>query len=318
MGWLWFLGTLVPVIGIVQVGAQSLADRYTYVPYFGLFIMLVWGIGDLLKTNKKAFFALFAVAVFAFSALSFRQVSYWQNNETLFRRTLAVTQNNFLISHNLCYALMLEDRLAEAEPLCRASLEARPNFYLAFNTLGILQIKRGQYRDAEQNFREVLRNTPGFTLGYVNLSLALVLQKKPEEAEESLEKAVLLNDSAVSPEVWVNALKDLAIAYSEQKNYEKAAKNLTRILAIDPNNADARANLALMFYHLKRFDEAQKLIESAIQINPNAAVAFNTYGLILLEQNRRTEAAGMFEKALQLKPDFAEAAENIKKAKTEK
>ena len=318
MGWLWFLGTLVPVIGIVQVGSQSLADRYTYVPFFGLFIMLVWGIGDLLKGNKKAFFAFFAVAVVAFSALSFRQVSYWRNNETLYRRTLAVTQNNFLISHNLCYTLTLDDRLDEAEPLCRASLEAKPNFYQAYNTLGILQIKRGQYPEAEQNFREVLRNAPDYSLAYANLSLALALQKKPEEAEENLGKAVRLNDSAVSPEVWINALNDLAIAYSEQKNYEKAAQNLSRIIAIDPNNADARANLALMLYHLKRYDEAQKLIESAIQLNPNAAAAYNNYGLILVAQNRRTEGVGMFERALQLKPDFAEATINLKKANAEK
>src|SRR6476660_3385091 len=115
MGWLWFLGTLVPVIGFVQVGSQSLADRYTYVPYFGLFIMLVWGIGDLLK-SKKAFFAVFAIAIIVFAGLSFRQASFWKNNETLYRHTLAVTKDNFLISHNLCYTLTLENRLDEAEP----------------------------------------------------------------------------------------------------------------------------------------------------------------------------------------------------------
>ena len=318
MGWFWFLGTLVPVIGIVQVGSQSLADRYTYIPYFGLFIMLVWGVHDIFKQNRNAFFAIFGIAVVAFSVLSFRQVSFWQNNETLYRRTLAVTQNNFLISHNLCYTLTLEDRLDEAEPLCRAAIQIKPNYYQGYNTLGILQIKRGQYSEAEQNFREVLRNEPNYSLAYANLALALALQKKPEEAEENLEKAVRLNDGAVQPEIWVNALNDLAIAYSEQKKYDKAAENLARILAIDNNNADARANLALTFYHLKRYDEAQKLIESAIQLNPNQAVAYNIYGLILLEQNRKTEAAGLFERALQLKPNFAEAKENLKKAKGEK
>ncbi len=317
MGWLWFLGTLVPVIGIVQVGSQSLADRYTYVPYFGLFIMIVWGIGDLLK-SKKAFYAVFAVAIIGFSALSFRQASFWKNNETVYRRALAVTQNNFLISHNLCYTLTLEDRLDEAEPLCRAAIAAKANFYQAYNTLGILQIKRREYSEAEQNFREVLRSAPNYSLAYANLSLALALQKKPAEAEENLEKAVRLNDGAVSPEVWINALNDLAIAYSEQKNYEKAAQNLTRIIAIDNNNADARANLALIFYHPKRTDEAQQLVESAIGLNPNQPISYNTYGLILLEQNRRPEAIGAFEKALQFKPDFAEAQENLRKAQEEK
>jgi tetratricopeptide (TPR) repeat protein len=313
MGWLWFLGTLVPVIGIVQVGSQSLADRYTYIPYFGLFFMLAWGVGDLLK-SKKAFFAFFMIAVVIFSILSFRQVSYWKDNETVYRRALAVTKNNFLISHNLCYTLTLQDRLDEAEPLCRAALELKPNYYEAYNTLGILQIKRGNYAEAERNFKIVTENAPNFTLAYANLSVAQSLQKKPEEAEANLEKAVKLNDGKVANEVWINALNDLAQAYNEQGKYEKASENLTRILMIDQNNAPARANLALTLNRMQRYDEAQKLIETAIQLNPNEAAAYNIYGLILLEQNRRTEAAGLFQKALQLKPDYPEAKENLARA----
>ena len=318
MGWLWFLGTLVPVIGLVQVGSQSMADRYTYVPYFGLFIMLVWGIGDLLKHNEKAFFAVFAIAVAAFSILSFRQTSFWKDNETLYRRTLAVTGGNFLISHNLCYTLTLENRLDEAEPLCREAIRLKPNYFEGYNTLGILQMKRGQYAEAEQSFEKALEIAPNSSLVYANMSVAESLQKKPEEAEANLEKAVKTNNGSITNEVWINALNNLAISFSEQKKYEKAAENLVRILALDPNNAPARGNLALMFYHLKRYDEAQKLVETAIQLSPNEAIAYNTYGLILLEQNRRTEAAGLFERALQLKPDYAEARENLKKAKGEK
>ncbi len=318
MGWLWFLGTLVPVIGLVQVGSQSLADRYTYIPYFGLFIMLAWGIGDLIKGYKKEFFAVFAIAIVVFSVLSFRQVSFWKDSETLYRRTLAVTKDNFLISHNLCYTLTIQDQLDEAEPLCRASIMLNPTFFEAYNTLGILQLKRGQYAEAEQNFRIVLQNSPNNSLGYANLSVALALQKKPEEAEENLEKAVRLNNGAVSNEVWINALNALATTYIEQLKYEKAATNLSRILVLDPNNAPARGNLALTLSRMKRYDEAQKLIESSIVLNPNEPAAYNIYGLIMLEQNRMTEAAGLFEKALQLKPDFAEAKENLKKAKGEK
>jgi protein O-mannosyl-transferase len=316
-GWLWFLGTLVPVIGIVQVGSQALADRYTYIPYFGLFIMLAWGVGDLLK-SKRAFFAFFAIAVVLFSILSFRQTAFWQNNETLYRHTLAVTRDNFLISHNLCYTLVVEDRLDEAEPFCRATLAIKPDYFEAHNTLGIYQMKRGAYAEAEQSFKRVLETAPNFTLAYANLSVAQSLQKKPEEAEANLEKAVRYNDGKVSNDVWVNALNNLALAYNEQGKYDKAAENLTRILIIDPNNAPARANLALALNRLKRPDEAQKLIETAVQLNPNEAAAYNIYGLIMLEQNRLREAVALFERALELKPDFAEAKENLKKAKGEK
>lgn len=318
MGWLWFLGTLVPVIGLVQVGSQSMADRYTYVPYFGLFVMLAWGLGDLLK-SKRVFFALFAVAIIIFSILSFRQTSHWKNNETLYRRTLAVTKDNFLISHNLCYTLVLEDRLDEAEPFCRKAIEVNPTYEQGYNTLGILQIKRGQYAEAEQNFKRVLEIAPQFGLAYANLSVAQSLQKRPDEAEANLEKAVKSSGgAAVANDVWINALNNLAAAFTEQNNYQKAAENLTRVLILDQNNAPARANLALTLYHLKRYDEAQKLIETAIQLAPDQPISYNTYGLILLAQDRKTEAAGLFEKALQLKPDYAEARENLKKAKGEK
>jgi len=321
MGWLWFLGTLVPVIGIVQVGAQPMADRYTYIPYFGLFVMLVWGLGDAfyeLRLSRNILRVLFGAAIVVFAVLSFAQTSFWRGNETLYAHTLAVTKDNYLIAHNLCHALALEDRLDEAESFCRRSAQINPNFYLTFNTLGLIDIKRGQNPEAERNFQEALRLAPYYALGYANLSVAQSLLGKPDEAEANLEKAVRMSGNAVRPEIFISPLNDLANAYTAQKNYPKAADNLSRIIAIDNNNAPARANLALTLYQLKRYDEAQKLIESALQLNPNEPVAYNTYGLILLDQNRRTEAAGLFERALKLKPDYAEARENLKKARGEK
>jgi tetratricopeptide (TPR) repeat protein len=318
MGWLWFLGTLVPVIGIVQVGAQPLADRYTYIPYFGLFLMLVWGLSDLFERfefNQKILYALFGAGVFIFAFLSFKQTALWRSNEILYKNTLAVTKDNFLISHNLCHALAMEDRLDEAENYCRQSLAANPDYYVAYNTLGFIDIKRGLNAEAEQNFQEALRLAPNYALGYANLSVAQSLLGKPVEAEANLEKAVRMSGDTVRADVFIDALNDLALAYTAQGNYRKASENLARILAIDNNNANARANLALTFYHLKRYDEAQQLVESALQLNPNIAEAYNTYGLILLAQNRYREAAGLFEKALQLKTDYTEARENLAKAK---
>ena len=318
MGWLWFLGTLVPVIGIVQVGAQPLADRYTYIPYFGLFIMLVWGLSDLFERfefNQKILYALFGAGVLIFAFLSFKQTAVWRNNEILYKNTLAVTKDNFLISHNLCHALAMEDRLDEAENYCRQSLAANPNYYVAHNTVGFIHIKRGLNAEAEQNFQEALRLAPNYALGYANLSVAQSLLGKPVEAEANLEKAVRMSGDTVRADVFIDALNDLALAYTAQGNYQKASENLARILAIDNNNANARANMALTFYHLKRYAEAQKLVESALQLNPNLADAYNTYGLILLAQNRYREAAGLFEKALQLNADYAEARENLAKAK---
>lgn len=321
MGWLWFLGTLVPVIGIVQVGSQSMADRYTYVPYFGLFVMLVWGIGDLFEkfaVNINILRALSGAALIVFAVLSFWQTSLWRDNETLYKHTLAVTGPNYLISHNLCYTLTFEDRLDEAEPYCRDSLRVKPDYFEGYNTLGILELKRGQYAKSEQHFQEVLRLAPKYTLGYANIAVAQALLGKPEEAESNLEKAVHLTGNSVQPETWINTLNAITTAYTKKNNHQKAAENLARILAIDPNNFPARGNLAFALSNLHRYDEAQKLIETVIQHDPNDAAAYNVYGLILLGKKRNADAIEKFETALKLLPDFAEAKENLKIAKGEK
>jgi len=320
-GWLWFLGTLVPVIGLVQVGSQPLADRYTYVPYFGLFVMIVWGLGDLIKKSKagKALYAgSFAAAIVILLILSSRQVSVWKDDDTVNRHALAVTRDNVLILHNMCYELTLENRLDEAEPYCRSAIAIRPEFYAGHNTLGILQIKRKQYVDAEESFRQVVAGRRNFSLGYANLALALALQKRPEEAEQNLEMAVRLDKGSVKNDVWITALNATALGYSQAGNFQKAAENLTRVLALDGNNADARGNLAFSLYRLQRVKEAQQMIESAIQLNPNQPVAYNTYGLILLEQGRNADAAAAFEKALAMDPAFEDANVNLRKARGQK
>lgn len=321
MGWLWFLGTLVPVIGIVQVGTQSMADRYTYIPYFGLFIMLVWGIWEIFqkfKISQTVYLAVFGIAILIFTFLAFKQTALWRDHETLYKRTLAVTQGNVLIAQNLCHYLLTENRLDEAEGFCRQAIEMRPGFYETYNTLGIVMMKRENYAEAEKLFRQTLQILPNYPVAYANLATALSLQGKPEEAEENLEKAVNMSFREVKPQVWAEAARNLATAYASQGKYEKALENFKRAVYFAPDRADYRADLALANSSLKSYDEAQKQIEMSLQMNPNDARSYNIYGKILLAQDRKSEAVGLFEKALQLKPDFAEAKENLKQAKGEK
>jgi protein O-mannosyl-transferase len=320
-GWLWFLGTLVPVIGIVQVGGQALADRYTYIPFFGLFIMLVWGAGDLFekfKLGEKAFVGLFAAASVILAVASFNQAALWRNTETLYRHTLAVTRNNYLISHNLCHYFMNQNRLDEATPLCRDSIAINPRYSNGYNTLGIVQIKAGQTAEAEQTFLKSLEVAPDNGLAYANLAVAQAILGKPEEAEANLQKAAFLSAGTIPPEVWIHSINDIAFAYNSKGNYEKAAEHMTRLLSLVPNDLPARGNLALVLSKLKRFAEAEQQIGTVLQAAPDDPNAHNTFGLILLEQNRNAEAAAQFQKALDLKPDYSEAADNLKKANGEK
>lgn len=317
MGWLWFLGTLVPVIGLVQVGSQPLADRYTYVPYFGLFIMLVWGVSDLFeyfKLNKNVFYGLFGAFILVLTILAFKQTTYWRNNEILYKHTLSVTQKNFLISHNLCHHLTLEERMDEAEPFCLQSIADNPTYFEVYNTLGILKLKQKQYEESEKNFKECLKLEPNYASAYSNLAIAQIMQDKPEEAELNLQKAANLPNN-IPPETFATVLSDLAARYAKKENYEKTAEHLNRLLYLTPNNVDERTKLVLTYFTLKRFDEAQKQVEELIRQNPNQSEVYNLKGTILLEKKQNAEAATQFEKALQLKPDFAEAKANLEKAK---
>ena len=315
VGWLWYLGTLVPVIGIMQVGSQSLADRYTYIPYLGLFTMIAWGVSSLLEGHKfgrRAFQVTSVVAILVLSGLAMHQVSYWRNCETLYKHTLSVTSNNFLVDHNLCHHFMLADRLDEAEPLCRESIEIRPAYSEPYNTLGIIEFKRGKFPEAEQDFKQSLQYGPGYIFALINLSQAQARQGKADEAEDSIRQAVEINGGEPNAG-FAPALNFVGAAYSEQQNYQKAAENYSRYVSLQPDDAAGQTNLAISLYHLKRLDDAEKAARNAVGLKPDLADAWNALGLILAEKNQNEQAAEAFKRALQLKPDLTEAKVGLDK-----
>ena len=319
MGWLWFLGTLVPVIGVVQVGAQSMADRYTYVPYFGLFVMLVWGAWDIfqrLKLNRKIVAAIASIVLLALGVLCFKQVSYWRNGETLYSHTLAAGQGNFIIKLNYCNYLMRENRMEEAEKYCLASIAENPNFVDSYNTLGVISVKTGKLENAVTNFKKSLEINPNDAVVYTNLAAPLAMLGKLDESAQNVEKAAdLYKKAGTNLSIMNNSYSSLAAAYAGQNKYDKASEILARVLQISPEKSDVRANYALSLYFQNKLDEAKQQIEQAIRQSPNQAESYNLLGLILVKQGKRDEAVKQFEKALQLKPDLKEAEENLRKTK---
>ena len=317
-GWLWFLGTLVPVIGLVQVGGQSMADRYTYVPYFGLFVIVVWGGADLLERvglNRRVQIGIAAIAIVALSAVAYTQTTYWRNSETLYTHTLNVTGDNYLISHNLCYDYVFSDRLAEARPLCERAIQINPNFVDGYNTLGILELKENRMAESEQMFRDTIRRWPRYAPAYGNLATVLIIEQKSEDAEKVLEAGTRVGEGVMERTQWVGHARDLAALYFAQNNYDKAVENYSRAIFLAPNRADLRYGVALALYRSGKFDPALQQLEAAISLDPNNAESFNLAGMIFAAKGNTSDANAMFEKALVIRPGYDEAKANLSKLK---
>ena len=276
-GWLWFLGTLVPVIGLIQVGGQSMADRYTYVPYFGLFVIVVWGAAELfarLNLPTTAAGALIAAVLIVFTFTSWQQVKRWRDSKTLFEHTLAVTENNLLMEYKL----------------------------------GVVFGREGRPQDAEAHFAKALSIWPGFYEALLNMGVALTAQRRWEEAATFYDRALRVRPTSV--EVLVNK----ASALAQQGKFDNALPVLEQALRIDPNNADAHTNLGLVFLRQGKAAEAMPHLEQATVLNPNSAEAHNNLGLALLMQRNNAAAIQAFQRALSINPNYATAQANLRRA----
>jgi tetratricopeptide (TPR) repeat protein len=245
-GWLWFLGTLVPVIGIVQVGLQSLADRYTYIPFFGLFIILVWGSGEIverLKVRREIVAAVVALVLIVLTALSHKQASYWRNSETLYTHTLSFTSNNFFLMDNLCKHYIVKADQQTAERRCSELLEATSPSPEAHNTLGLLRVEIGKYDEALKSFQTALRLNPKAGIFYSNMSVAYAKLGKTDEAEKALQKAFSMNDGSLSREALAYSSNILGAAFLEKNQTEKAVRYFSQALELQPDLKEAGENL---------------------------------------------------------------------------
>jgi tetratricopeptide (TPR) repeat protein len=204
-GWFWFLGTLIPVIGLIQVGGQSMADRYAYVPLIGIFILASWGVFQILqglKFPRMAMFAAAGIILVASACQSRKQLNYWQNDETLFRHALAITKNNVVAHIMLGGTLADAGKLDEAIKNYREALAIIPNDTLAANVrcnLGNVLERVGQPAEAEKEYREALRIDPDFFLAHYNLGILFGRLGRREEAIEQFTIAMRLKPELPEP-----------------------------------------------------------------------------------------------------------------------
>lgn len=268
-GWFWYLGTLIPVIGLVQVGNQSMADRYTYLPLVGLFLILSWGGWEILETYRPlkavAGFAVLLIVACCITVTG-RQVQFWSDSESLFTQCIRVTQNNHIAHNNLGNALAKKGRQAEARAHYLESLRIQPSYADAWKNMGVFLTRLGQIDEAMPYLREGVRLDPGSSDVYGKLAFALAAEGKFDGAISYYRECVLLNPDQI-----------------------EACNNLAWILATNPE-AKWRDG-----------QEAVRLAERACQLTGYTnTVPIGTLGAAYAEAGRFSDAQIMAEKAGQL------------------
>ncbi|HET6371244.1 MAG TPA: tetratricopeptide repeat protein, partial [Nitrospiria bacterium] len=302
VGWFWYLGTLVPVIGIVQVGSQAMADRYTYLPLIGPFIIVAWGIPDLsagLQHRKKILASLAGIAIAVLTTLTWVQVGYWRDSVTLFEHTLRATKSNNMARVYLGVALSREGRLDEAAANFSKVLSINPNDAVSLNNLGIISSRQGKAKEAIEQFRKAIANKPDYAEAHYNLGLVLAAKRKPDEAVAHYQRAI-----EIDPDYQAAHL-NLGLILAGEGRLDEANVHLTRAVAIDPGDQKAQRGLGFVLAKEGKLREALVHYERALLIDSSDEVTQNNLGTALLSLGRNAEAEDHFRKALAIKPDIA-------------
>lgn len=264
-GWLWYLGTLVPVIGLVQVGGQSHADRYTYIPVIGLTIGIVWGIEKLVEHRRRCRHIVNAFLFIALIALSINTqiyVRHWENGITLFKHALSVTPPNAKSHTNLGRALHDKGDFDEAIKHYNSAISIKPLDYRPYYNLGLICFERDEFEKSEEYFKSALQLKPDHVKSHYNFGCLMLKQNKLMEAIASFSKALELDPDYIKAEV------NLGIALASAGRDDLAMGHFSRALTLDPDNVDAHINLAVLLLKREDKNEAIRHLEVVLRINP--------------------------------------------------
>ena len=303
VGWLWYLGTLVPVIGIVQVGTQSMADRYSYVPLMGIFICLVWGTAELLADRRGGQPVLVAMAVAAAItcvAITRQQLSHWRDSIVLFEHALAVTANNAVAHFNLGNALGRQGNPGAAIPHFRAALQADASYADAHYSMGLALTELGKLEEAAQEYRAVFRIRPGHAPARDSFGTLLWMLGKPDDALVQYAEAVRLQ-----PDYYF-AHFNMGKVLSSQRRFADAATHFAEAVRHKPDYAEGRTGLAMALAAQGKLGEAQTQLRELVRLCPANAEAHINLGNLLMESGQTREAETCFSNALRLEPSAAE------------
>jgi tetratricopeptide (TPR) repeat protein len=299
VGWFWYLGTLVPVIGFIQVGLQGMADRYSYVPLIGIFIMLAWGVTELTQRWRRRDLMLASTGMLLLvlcMLLSWKQVGYWKSSIALYQHTADVSENNRRAHFKLGTALVDEGRLEEAlVPLTKA-VHIQPYDLKARFNLGVVYFKLNRFDEAVKHFDETVKIFPSY-----------------EPAQKKLNMARAMRERMVVPADTNQAYSYMqsGLVLEREGKLEAAIGEYRKQLELKPDDVRIYQRLGMIYYRLRQFSEAVRHYTEVVRINPGLAEGHYNLGLALVEQGLIDKAVEHYRHALQIKPDFAEVHNNL-------
>lgn len=257
VGWFWFLGTLVPTLGLVQVGEQAMADRYTYVPLVGIFLLVVWAVAEWVP-GRATQAGLAAAAVLACAgATRIRELPAWRDSATLWTRALDATRDNYTAMLNLSAPRIEQGRLRDAAALLRRAVVLRPDNPMIRSNLGLVLTHLGESDEAAVHYRRALELEPNYPEAHTNLGFWLVTKGRRDEAITHWRQAIRLDGNYAAP--WYNWGSLLA----REGDWAEAESKLRRALQLRPDYGEAHANLAVVLWNTGRQEEARREVDLA-------------------------------------------------------
>ncbi|QTA92397.1 tetratricopeptide repeat protein [Desulfonema magnum] len=315
-GWLWYLGTLVPVIGLVQVGIQSMADRYTYIPLIGLFIILGWGIPDIFfrkRQGENLFSKIFRIGIpaaaisviFVFTVLSWLQLRHWSDGITLYKHTLNVTSGSYIVYYNMGNTLLSRGRFDESLPYYYKALQRDPESFDAHNNIGLVLAQKGKTDKAIAHYREALRIKPDFSNPYNNLGNLFASQGRINKAIDHYREALLREPENAE------ALNNLGLSLIRIGKLEEAIAHFQKALKVKPDHGGAYRNLNRALALREKLDQAVANMDEAMNMTPADPDFTNKLENLSQKKKELDEAIEFYQKALSPQPGYRRDTLNI-------
>jgi Flp pilus assembly protein TadD len=347
-GWFWYLGTLIPVIGIVQVGVQAYADRYSYITLTGLFIIISWGAWELFAKFRYKKIVLAHLALLAIAAMSictWFQIRYWRNSLTLYRHALDVTADNYIAHGYMTQPLLDQGRIEEAIWHNSQALRIKPDYLDALNGMGVALHAAGRVDEAIVYYKKAIEIDPHTPEANANLGVALASKGKFTEAARHYEIAMETMDTPSVHRNYAqalfnlgrfeqaiteyrkalltmpndpNILNELGYVLAHSGKFDEAIARYNEALQISPDNIKIHLNLGTALTGSGKLNEAVKEYEKILSLRPQNAVAHNDFGVVLYRLGKLDDAIVQFRQAIQIDPNYTDAKNNFNAVESNK